>query len=78
MSFNPGKKTQKLYFYSSNAGKIDNQMFSFNAKIIPLSASHKDLGVISPPPPKNAKWNEHLENIKTKQLGILRKLKFSL
>jgi hypothetical protein len=45
---------------------------------IPLSTSHKHLGVILS---QNAKWNEHLENMITnitKHLGILRKLKFSL
>ena len=75
MSFNP-EKTEILFF--SNTGNIDNIEFSFNGKSIPLSNSHKHLGVILS---QNAKWNEHLEimitNI-TKHLGILRKLKFSL
>jgi hypothetical protein len=57
---------------------IDNIEFTFNGKSIPLSTSHKHLGVILS---QNAKWNEHLENMITnitKHLGILRKLKFSL
>ena len=75
MSFNP-EKTEILFF--SNTGNIDNIEFSFNGKSIPLSTSHKHLGVILS---QNAKWNEHLENMITnitKHLGILRKLKFSL
>ena len=75
MSFNP-EKTEILFF--SNTGNIDNIKFSFNGKSIPLSTSHKHLGVILS---QNAKWNEHLENMITnitKHLGILRKLKFSL
>jgi hypothetical protein len=65
-----------LFF--SNTGNIDNIEFSFNGKSIPLSTSHKHLGVMLS---QNAKWNEHLENMITnitKHLGILRKLKFSL
>ena len=75
MSCNP-EKTEILFF--SNTGNIDNIEFSFNGKSIPLSTSHKHLGVILS---QNAKWNEHLENMITnitKHLGILRKLKFSL
>ena len=45
MSFNP-EKTEILFF--SNTGNIDNIEFSFNGKSIPLSTSHKHLGVISP------------------------------
>jgi hypothetical protein len=65
-----------LFF--SNTGNIDNIEFSFNGKSIPLSTSHKHLGVIIS---QNAKWNEHLENMITnitKHLGILRILRFSL
>jgi hypothetical protein len=75
MSFNP-EKSEILFF--SNTGNIDNIEFSFNGKSIPLSTSHKQLGVTLS---QNAKWNEHLENKitnKTKHLRILRKLKFSL
>ena len=75
MSFN-SEKTEILFF--SNTGNIDNIEFSFNGKNIPLSTSHKHLGVILS---QNAKWNEHLENMITnitKHLGILRKLKFTL
>ena len=75
MSFNP-EKTEILFF--SNTGNIDNIKFSFNGKNIPLSTSHKHLGVILS---QIAKWNEHLEHMITnitKQLGILRKLKFNL
>jgi hypothetical protein len=75
MSFNP-EKTDILFF--SNTGNIDNIEYSFNDKSIPLTTSHKHLGVILS---QNAKWNEHLENMITnitKHLGILRKLKFSL
>ena len=78
MSFNPEKteKTEILFF--SNTGNIVNIEFSFNGKSIPLSTSHRHLGVILS---QNAKWNEHLENMITnitKHFGILRKLKFSL
>ena len=59
MSFNHEKK-QILFF--SNTGNIDNIEFSFNGKSIPLSTSHKHLGVILS---QNAKWNEHLENMIT-------------
>ena len=75
MSFNP-ENTEISFF--SNTGNIDNIEFSFNGKSIPLSISHKHLGVILS---QNAKWNEHLENMITnitRHLGILRKLKFSL
>ena len=75
MSFNP-EKTEILFF--SNTGNTDNIEFSFNGKRIPLSISHKHLGVILS---QNEKWNEYLKNMKTnitKHLGILRKLKFSL
>jgi hypothetical protein len=47
-----------LFF--SNTGNIDNIEFSFNGKSIPLSTSHKHLGVILS---QNEKWNEHLENM---------------
>jgi hypothetical protein len=70
------RKTEILFF--SNTGNRDNIEFSLNGKSIPLSTSHKHLGVILS---QNAKWNEHLENMITnitKHLGILRKLKFSL
>ena len=66
------KKTEILCF--SDTGNIDNIECSFNGKGIPLSTSHKHLGVVLS---QNAKWNEHLENM-TKHLGILRKLKFNL
>jgi hypothetical protein len=59
MSFNP-ENTEILFF--SNTGNIDNIEFSFNGKSIPLSTSHKNLGVILS---QNAKWNEHLENMIT-------------
>jgi hypothetical protein len=75
MSFNP-EKPKSCFF--SNTGNIDNLEFSINDKIIPLSTSHKHLGVNFS---QNAKWNEHLENMITnitKHLSILRKLKFSL
>jgi hypothetical protein len=65
-----------LFF--SDTDNIDNIEFSFNGKSIPLSTSHKHLGVILS---HNAKWNEHFENMITniaKHLGILRKLKFCL
>ena len=48
--------------FFSNTSNIDNIKFSFNGKIIPLSTSHKHLGVILF---QNAKWNEHLENMIT-------------
>jgi hypothetical protein len=65
MSFNPGK-TEILFF--SNTGNIDNIEFSFNGKSIPLSTSHKHLGVILS---QNAKWNESM-------LPVLEKNKISV
>ena len=76
MSFNPKKTRYNVFF--SNTGNKDNLEFSFNCKLIPLSTSHKHLGVILS---QHAKWNEHLENMITditKQLGVLQKFKFSL
>jgi hypothetical protein len=67
MSFNSEKtkKTEILFF--SNTGNIDNIEFSFNGKSIPLSTSHKHLGVI---------LSQNLENMITnitKHLGKLGK-----
>jgi hypothetical protein len=50
---------REILFFS-NTGNIDNIEFSFNGRSIPLSTSHKHLGVILS---QNAKWNEHLENM---------------
>jgi hypothetical protein len=78
MSFNP-ENTEISFF--SNTGNIDNIEFSFNGKSIPLSISHKHLGVILS---QNAKWNEHLENMITvinkynQTFRYITKLKFSL
>jgi hypothetical protein len=55
------KKTEIMFF--SNTGNIDNIDFFFNSTIIPLSISHKYLGVILS---QNGKWNKYLENMITK------------
>ena len=52
--------------------------FTFNGNNIPITMSHKHLGVTLS---SDAKWNNHIENIilsVSRHLGILRKLKYRL
>jgi hypothetical protein len=75
MSFNPDK-TEIMIF--SNRSVPENVDFSFNGKSVPITTSHKHLGVTFS---NDAKWNTHLDNIKSsvfKHLNILRKLKYRL
>jgi hypothetical protein len=75
MSFNPDK-TEIMIF--SNRSVPENVDFSLNGKSVPITTSHKHLGVTFS---NDAKWNTHLDNIKSsvsKHLNILRKLKYRL
>ena len=75
MSFNPDKTEIMLF---SNTDVRYNFNFSFNGNNIPITMSHKHLGVTLS---SDAKWNNHIENIilnVSKHLGILRKLKYRL
>ena len=75
MSFNPDK-TEIMIF--SNRSVPENLDFSFNGKSVPITTSHKHLGVTFS---NDAKWNNHVDNIKSsvsKHLNILRKLKYRL
>ena len=75
MSFNPAK-TEIMIF--SNRSVPENVDFSFNGNSVPITTSHKHLGVTFS---NDAKWNTHLDNIKSnvsKHLDILRKLKYRL
>ena len=52
--------------------------FTFNGRTIPITNSHKHLGVTFS---SDAKWNMHVENIllsSYKHLNVLRKLKYKL
>jgi hypothetical protein len=75
MSFNTDK-TEIMIF--SNRSVPENVDLSFNGKSVPITTSHKHLGVTFN---NDAKWNTHLDNIKSsvsKYLNILRKLKYRL
>ena len=75
MSFNPDK-TEIMIF--SNRSVPENLDFSFNGKSVPITTSHTHLGVTFS---NDAKWNNHVDNIKSsvsKHLNILRKLKYRL
>ena len=75
MSFNTDK-TEIMIF--SNRSVPENVDFSFNGNSVPITISHKHLGVTFS---NDAKWNTHLDNIKSsvsKHLNILRKLKYHL
>jgi hypothetical protein len=61
-----------------NMLKNENLDFSFNGKSVAITTSHKHLGVTFS---NDAKWNTHVDNIKSsvsKHLNILRKLKYRL
>ena len=75
MNFNPDKTEIMLF---SNTDRIPDISFSFDGKPIFLAKSHRHLGVIFN---SDGKWNEHINNIissVTKQLNVLRKLKYRL
>jgi hypothetical protein len=75
MSFNPDK-TEIMIF--SNRSIPENLDFSFNGKSVPITTSHKHLGVTFS---NDAKWNTHVDNIQSsvsKHLNILRRLKYRL
>ena len=75
MSFNPDKTEIMLF---SNTDVRYNLNFTFNGNNIPITMSHKHLGVTLS---SDAKWNNHIENIVlsvSRHLGILRKLKYRL
>jgi hypothetical protein len=75
MSFNPDK-TEIMIF--SNRSIPKNLDFSFNGKSVPITTSHKHLGVTFS---NDAKWNTHVDNIQSsvsKHLNILHRLKYRL
>ena len=75
MSFNPDKTEIIIY---SNRSIPENLDFSFNGKSVPITTSHKHLGVTFS---NDAKWNTHVDNIQSsvsKHLNILRRLKYRL
>ena len=57
MSFNPDKTEIMLF---SNTDVRYNFNFTFNGNNIPITTSHKHLGVTLS---SDAKWNNHIENI---------------
>ena len=75
MSFNPDKTEIMLF---SNTDVRYNFNFTFKGNNIPITMSHKHLGVTLS---NDAKWNNHIENIilsVSRNLDILRKLKYRL
>jgi hypothetical protein len=75
MSFNPDKIEIMIF---SNGSVPENVDFSLNGKSVLITTSHKHLDVTFS---NDAKWNTHLDNIKSsvsKHLNILRKLKYRL
>ena len=75
MSFNPDKTDIMIF---SNRSIPENLDFSFNGKSVPITTSHKYLGVTFS---NDTKWNTHVDNIQSnlsKHLNILRRLKNSL
>ena len=75
MSFNPDKTEIMLF---SNTDVRYNFNFTFNGNNIPITMSHKHLGITLS---CDAKWNNHIENIilsVSRHLGVLRKLKYRL
>ena len=74
MSFNPDK-TEIMLFSNTEIPELN---FTFNGRTIPITNSHKHLGVTFS---SDAKWNIHIENILSsiyKHLNVLRKLKYKL
>jgi hypothetical protein len=74
MSFNPDK-TEIMLFSNTETPELN---FTFNGRTIPITNSHKHLGVTFS---NDAKWNIHIENILSsicKYLNVLRKFKYKL
>ena len=74
MTFN-SDKTEIMLFSITDIPEFN---FTFNGRTIPITNSHKDLGVTFS---SGAKWNIHIENILLsiyKHLNVLRKLKYNL
>jgi hypothetical protein len=74
MTFN-SDKTEIMLFSNTNIPEFN---FTFNGRIIPITNSHKHLGVTFS---SDAKWNIHVENILLsicKHLNVLRKLEYNL
>ena len=74
MSFNPDK-TEIMLFSNTEIPELN---FTFNGRTIPITNSHKHLGVTFS---SDAKWSIHIENILSsiyKHLNVLRKLKYKL
>jgi hypothetical protein len=74
MSFNPDK-TEIMLFSNTDIPEFN---FTFNGRTIPITNSHKHLGVTYS---IDVKWNMHIENIRLsiyKHLNALRKLKYKL
>ena len=74
MSFNPDK-TEIMLFSNTEIPELN---FIFNGRTIPITNSHKHLGVTFS---SDAKWNIHIENILSsiyKHLNVLPKLKYKL
>jgi hypothetical protein len=74
MSFNPDK-TEIMLFSNTEIPELN---FTFNGRTIPITNSHKHLGVTFS---SDAKWNINIENILSsiyKHLNVLRKLKYKL
>ena len=72
MSFSPNK-TEIMLFSNTDIPELN---FTFNETTIPITNSHKHLGVTFS---SDAKWNIHIENILLsiyKHLNDLRKLKY--
>jgi hypothetical protein len=59
--FNPDK-TEIMIF--SNRSVPENLDFSFNGKSVAITTSHKHLGVTFS---NDAKWNTHVDNIKSSE-----------
>jgi hypothetical protein len=75
MSFNPDKAEIMLFRNVENSRNFD---FYFDGKLIPLTSDHKHLGITFS---EEAKWNKHVENLikrVSKQICVLRKLKYKL
>ena len=76
MSFNPDKT--EIMIFSINHSIPENLDFSVNGKSVPITTSHKHLGITFS---NDAKWNTHVDNIQisvSKHLNILCKLKYRL
>jgi hypothetical protein len=75
------QKTKQLISLFSSEFRmqlIPELNFTFNGRTIPITNSHKHLGVTFS---SDAKWNIHIENILSsiyKHLNVLRKLKYKL